>query len=83
MTPRLEALRAAMTQAGADAVWLSRPESVRYFSGFSSPEDAKLLVLQEAVTLYTDERYRLQVAGESPAARRDCPPAGHLGARGP
>ena len=53
-----------MQQAGVDALWISQPANVRYLSGFSSPEDAKLLLTAEGALLYTDSRYALQAAQE-------------------
>ncbi len=60
----LQAIRTAMQQAGVDALWISQPANVRYLSGFSSPEDAKLLLTAEGTLLYTDSRYALQAAQE-------------------
>lgn len=62
---RAEPLREAMRQAGVEALWVSRPENVRYLSGFSSPADGKLLVLPGGATLYTDARYTVQAGEES------------------
>ncbi len=60
----LETLRPAMLEAGVDALWISQPENLRYLSGFSSPEDAKLLITPGGATLYTDGRYTVQAAQE-------------------
>lgn len=58
-----------MAHAGLDALWVSRAENVRYLSGFTSGDDAKLLVVtageQTGVTLYTDARYTVQAGEES------------------
>lgn len=58
-----------MSRAGLDALWVSRPENVRYLSGFTSGDDAKLLVVaagdQTGATLYTDARYTVQAGEES------------------
>ena len=59
------ALAAALQRAGLDALWVSRPENVRYLSGFSSGADGKLLVLPGSATLYTDARYTVQAGEES------------------
>ncbi|AWN23158.1 aminopeptidase [Deinococcus irradiatisoli] len=64
MSSVLEALRPAMAEAGVDALWISQPENLRYLSGFSSPEDAKLLITPDGATLYTDGRYTVQAAQE-------------------
>ena len=62
---RAEPLREAMRQAGVEALWVSRPENVRYLSGFTSPADGKLLVRPGGATLYTDARYTVQAGEES------------------
>jgi Xaa-Pro aminopeptidase len=62
-------LRQAMAHAGVDALWISRPENVRYLSGFTSGDDAKLLLVVAdadlSATLYTDARYTVQAGEES------------------
>ena len=59
-------LQEAVRRAGLDALWVSRPENVRYLSGFTSGADAKLLVLATGgATLYTDGRYTVQADEES------------------
>lgn len=63
---RLDALRAELTRAGVDALWVSDPANVRALSGFTSPADGKVLVTREGATLYTDARYTVQVEQESP-----------------
>ncbi|WP_424949267.1 M24 family metallopeptidase [Deinococcus sp.] len=57
--------REAIRREGLDALWVSRPENVRYLSGFTSPADGKLLVYPDGATLYTDARYTVQAAEES------------------
>ncbi|WP_185747747.1 M24 family metallopeptidase [Thermus amyloliquefaciens] len=42
---------------GLDALYITRPENVRYLSGFPHPEDAQALVTQEGAFLLTDPRY--------------------------
>ncbi len=42
---------------GLDAFYVTRPENVRYLSGFPHPEDAQVLVTQEGAFLLTDPRY--------------------------
>ena len=58
------ALRERFGEAGIDALWVSSPPNVRYLSGFSSPQDAKLLLLPDQVLFYTDARYTVQAASE-------------------
>lgn len=65
VTPRQETLWAVMQRSGLDALWVSRPENVRYLSGFTSPGDAKLLLVSGEATLYTDARYTVQAGAES------------------
>lgn len=62
---RLEALRARATELGGDAAVLSAPADVRWASGFTSPEDAKVVVTRDAAVLITDGRYTVQAAQES------------------
>ncbi len=54
-----------MTRAGIDALWVSDPANVRALSGFTSPEDGKVLVTADGATLYTDARYTVQAQQES------------------
>ncbi|ADV67465.1 M24 family metallopeptidase [Deinococcus maricopensis] len=58
---------AALTRAGVDALWVSRPENVRYVTGFTSPEDGKALLTPQGAVLYTDARYTEQARLESSA----------------
>ncbi|MFN2323143.1 MAG: M24 family metallopeptidase [Trueperaceae bacterium] len=62
---RLEALRARAMELGGDAVLLSAPADVRWASGFTTPEDGKVVVTRDAAVLITDSRYTLQAAQES------------------
>ncbi|QLG10739.1 aminopeptidase P family protein [Deinococcus sp. D7000] len=62
---QLQQLRAAMNDAGVDALWVSHPANVRALTGFTSPEDGKVLVTPDAATLYTDARYTVQAREES------------------
>ncbi len=48
-----------------DALWVSKPENVRYLSGFSSPQDGKVLYRPGSALLYTDSRYSDQAAQEA------------------
>jgi len=40
-----------------DALYITRPENVRYLSGFPHPEDAQVLLTPEGAFLLTDPRY--------------------------
>ena len=57
-----------LSGAGVDALWITRPENVRWISGFSSPEDGRVLLTREGTTLYTDARYTLQAREEASVA---------------
>lgn len=62
---RLAALRARVHALGGAAAVLSRPADVRWASGFTTPADGKVVVTPDAAVLITDDRYRVQAAGES------------------
>jgi Xaa-Pro aminopeptidase len=62
---RLDALREALAAAGADALVVTHPANVRYLSGFSSPEDGRVLVTGDDAWLITDGRYTVQAEEES------------------
>jgi Xaa-Pro aminopeptidase len=61
----LEKLRAKLAQLELDGIWIAKPENIRYLSGFTTPKDAKLLVTQNDICLYTDPRYTVQAKKES------------------
>lgn len=61
----LDVLRGAMRERGVDAMLVTYPANVRYLTGFSSPEDATLLVLPDAAVMFTDGRYTAQAAEEA------------------
>lgn len=61
----LERVRAALTEQGLDALYVTQPANVRYLSHFSSPADASVLVLPDAAVLLTDGRYTAQADEES------------------
>ena len=62
---RLRALRARLRELGADAVLVSAPADVRWASGFTTPDDGRVVVTADAATLVTDDRYTAQAAEES------------------
>lgn len=66
LAAKLEAVRAKLEAAGADALLVTSPPNVRYLSGFSTPEDGSVLVGPEpdSVVLLTDSRYTTQAAEE-------------------
>ena len=65
MSDRIVRLREAMAEAGLDAVLISGYPNIRYFSGFTSDE-SKVLVTACSQTLFTDFRYLIQAAAQSP-----------------
>jgi Xaa-Pro aminopeptidase len=74
---RLARLRSRFSAAGIDAYFGSRPEHMRYLTGFvlRDGEDrvaghsGRFLVSGEEVVVLADSRYRLQAAEEAPGAR--------------
>jgi Xaa-Pro aminopeptidase len=64
-TARLDALRARVRECGGEAAFISAPADVRWTSGFTTPEDAKVLVSAKDAVLITDDRYTAQAAEES------------------
>jgi Xaa-Pro aminopeptidase len=54
-----------LVAAGAEALLVTEPANVRYLSGFTSPEDGRVLLTQDAAWLLTDGRYTVQAAEES------------------
>ncbi len=65
MLGRMWSAERLLAEAGLDALWVTRPENVRYLSGFSSPEDGRVLLTEEGATLYTDARYSVQAREEA------------------
>jgi Xaa-Pro aminopeptidase len=61
----LEALRHEMEVAGIQALWVTRPQNVRYLTGFTAPEDARVLILPSGALMYTDARYSVQAQEQS------------------
>lgn len=67
-SPRPDAwseIRTELADAGADALLVSDPASVRYLSGFTSPDDGRVLVLPTDAVLITDGRYTAQAQEEA------------------
>lgn len=58
-------IRRDLQTEGADALLVSDPASVRYLSGFTSPDDGKVMVLPHGAVLLTDGRYTAQAEQES------------------
>jgi len=68
---RMGRLRAALGEAGCDALLVTSLVNVRYLSGFSGSA-AMLLVLPEGAVLTTDGRYKDQSVEELAAAGVEC-----------
>lgn len=74
MTERLERVRAAMDDRNLAAMLVTTPAGVRWLSGFTAPEDARVLLTRHDAWLLTDGRYTAQAAEESalePVIERD------------
>lgn len=65
MTARLDRVRAAMDARSIAAMLVTTPAGVRWLSGFTSPEDARVLITAHDAWLLTDGRYIAQAADES------------------
>ncbi len=65
LADRLAAARKAMNSASADALLITLPANVRWLSGFSTPEDGRVLITRDAAVLLTDFRYDVQANAES------------------
>ncbi len=65
---RLKDVREAMAAAHVDAIALTHLPNIFYLSGFSG-SNAILLVLNDAIHLFTDGRYTIQAHEEAPQAR--------------
>ncbi len=62
---RLTQLRHDMKQLGLDVMYLSSPENIRYYSGFTG-ENGHLLITEDTQTLLTDGRFTEQAELEAP-----------------
>lgn len=60
----LEQIRAGLANLNVQALWVAKPANIRYLTGFTSAEDAKLLITESAAVLYTDARYIVQAEVE-------------------
>ena len=63
---RTERVRARLREIGLDALLVTSPEGIRYFSGFTGSE-ALLLLTRNGSFLVVDSRYASQARGESKA----------------
>ena len=64
--PRLEKLRARFAELEIDSLLISSEKNVRYLTGFTGDSSA-LWVQTDRVTLLSDPRYELQIAGQCPS----------------
>src|SRR5579863_9010313 len=64
---RLQQVREAVAESGADALVLTHLPNILYLSGFTG-SNAILLVLGDLMHLFTDGRYTIQAHEESPNA---------------
>jgi Xaa-Pro aminopeptidase len=60
-----EELLALPGELGVDSLLVTDPANVRYLSGFTTPNDGRVLVTPERAWLITDARYEAQAAQES------------------
>jgi Xaa-Pro aminopeptidase len=65
---KIKQVRAAMAASGADAIVLTHLPNIFYVCGFSG-SNAILLVLGDALHLFTDGRYTIQAHEEAPQSR--------------
>jgi Xaa-Pro aminopeptidase len=65
LTNRLDNLRAALADAGLDALLVNQPENRRYLSGFTGSAGT-LIVTADAAVLATDFRYYSQARQQAP-----------------
>jgi len=63
---RIATLRAKLTRMDLDAVYLTSPENVRYYSGFCG-DNGHLIISQDQLILLTDGRFIEQAETEAPA----------------
>ncbi len=63
---RIASVREFLVSRGLDVMYLTSPENVRYYSGFSG-ENGHLIITKDALTLLTDGRFTEQAEAEAPA----------------
>ena len=61
----LDAVRTVLEGVGAEALLVTTPANVRYLSGFTSPDDATVVLTLDDAWLITDARYTVQATEES------------------
>ena len=65
MSTAIDRLRERFNELEVDALLVTQPANVRYLSGFSAPDDARVLIAEDFAVLITDGRYIAQAAEES------------------
>lgn len=65
MTQRLDRTRAHLETLGIERMLITTPSNVRWLSGFTAPEDARILIQPDEAVLLTDGRYIAQAEQES------------------
>jgi len=65
MTARLERTRQHLATLGVERMLITTPSNVRWLSGFTAPEDARILINPTEAVLLTDGRYIAQAEEES------------------
>lgn len=63
---RITNLRNRLAAQNIEAFLLCKPENVRYLSGFTGGDDARLFITGQHKYIISDSRYREQIARESP-----------------
>lgn len=66
MKERMGKIRNYIAEQGWGAFLVTKPENIRYLSGFSSGSDARLLITAQEQYIFTDGRYLEQVKRECP-----------------
>lgn len=62
----LNYLRSTLNEKGLQAFLITSPANIRYLSGFTAGDDARLLVTFDKQYIFTDSRYREQAVRECP-----------------
>lgn len=66
MNTRIDKVRQELGAQEIDALLITRPENIRYLSGFTGGRDGKLLISGEKCYIFSDARYFVQIEMECP-----------------
>ena len=66
MYHRVERIRNYLQTEKVEAFLVSKPENIRYLSGFTGGEDARLFITAQNKYIISDSRYREQIAWQCP-----------------